>query len=121
MGGAEGYVLTRAQVHVDLEDLQKKLDTTSFAHKEDRDRLEAQIAQKESEQKAKLQEYDLKVQSEFDARERAERERESARGDAVAEKQRLASLLKVLLLSISPSSNAYAPSRLQLRSPTLTS
>jgi len=84
------------KVHGDLEELQKKLDNTSFAHKEERDRLEQQVAQKESEQKAKLQEYDLKVQSEFDARERAEREREAARGDAAAEKQRLAGLLKDL-------------------------
>jgi len=84
------------KVHGDLEDLQKRLDSTSFAHKEERDRLEQQISQKESEQKAKLQEYDLKVQSEFDARERAEREREAARGDAAAEKQRLAGLLKDL-------------------------
>lgn len=71
------------------------MDNTSFAHKEERDRLEQQISQKESEQKAKLQEYDLKVQAEFDARERAERDKEAARGDAEAEKRRLASLLKV--------------------------
>lgn len=61
--------------------------------------MEQQIAVKETEQKAKLVEYDLKVQSEFDARERAEREREAARGDAAAEKSRLASLLKVGILS----------------------
>jgi len=84
------------RVHTDLEDLQKRLDSTSFAHKEDRDRLERQIEQKETEQKAKLAEYDLKVQSEFDARERAEREREAARGDAAQEKQRLGSLLQDL-------------------------
>jgi len=84
------------RVHADVEELQKKLDSTSFAHKEDRDRLEAQINQKEVEQKAKLSEYDLKVQAEFDQREKAEREREAARGDAAAEKQRLASLLKDL-------------------------
>jgi len=84
------------KVHGDLETLQQKLDSTSFAHKEERDRLEQQVAQKEAEQKAKLAEYDQKVQNEFDARERAEREREAARGDAAAEKQRLASLLKDL-------------------------
>jgi len=84
------------QVHGNIENLQKQLDNTSFAHKEDRDRLEQQIAHKETEQKAKMQEYDLKVQAEFDARERAEREREAARGDAAAEKVRLASLLKDL-------------------------
>lgn len=84
------------RVHGDLESLQQKLDTTSFAHKEDRDRLEAQIAQKEAEQAAKVKEYDLKVQAEFDARERAEREREAAMGNAAAEKQRLSNLLKDL-------------------------
>jgi Ca2+-binding EF-hand superfamily protein len=84
------------KVHTDLEELQKRLDSTSFTHKEERDRLEAQISQKEAEQKAKLAEYDQKVQNEFDARERAEREREAARGDAAAEKTRLASLLKDL-------------------------
>jgi Ca2+-binding EF-hand superfamily protein len=84
------------KVHGDLESLQQKLDSTSFAHKEDRDRLEQQIQQKEVEQQAKLKEYDQKVQNEFDARERAEREREAARGDAAAEKQRLGSLLKDL-------------------------
>jgi len=88
--------LSVKKVHENLEELQKKLDSTSFAHKEDRDRLEQQIAVKETEQKAKLAEYDVKVQSEFDARERAEREREAARGDAAAEKQRLAGLLKDL-------------------------
>jgi Ca2+-binding EF-hand superfamily protein len=84
------------KVHENLEELQKKLDNTSFAHKEERDRLEQQIQQKQAEQDAKLKEYDLKVQSEFDARERAEREREAARGDAAKEQQRLASLLKDL-------------------------
>jgi Ca2+-binding EF-hand superfamily protein len=84
------------RVHGDLEELQKKLETTSFTHKEERDALESKIAVKEQEQQAKLVEYDRKVQNELDARERAERERESARGDAAAEKQRLASLLQDL-------------------------
>jgi len=84
------------RVHGDIESLQQKLDSTSFAHKEDRERLEREISAKEDQQKAKSAEYDLKVQAEFDARERAEREREAARGDASAEKARLASLLKDL-------------------------
>lgn len=87
------------QVHVDIEELQKKLDSTSFSHREERERLERAISQKEEAQKEKLKEYDQKVQNELDARERAEREREAARGDAAAEKQRLSSLLKVFLLS----------------------
>jgi len=84
------------RVHGDLEEMQRKLDTTSFAHKEDREKLERQIGQKEEEHKAKLQEYDLKVQQELDARERAEREREAARGDAESEKRRLEGLLQDL-------------------------
>jgi len=84
------------KVHTDLEGLQKQLENTSFSHKEEREQLQRQIDTKEQEQQAKLKEYDLKVQAEFDARERAERERESARGDAAAEKQRLAGLLKDL-------------------------
>jgi len=84
------------KVHSSVEELQTKLDNTSFSHKEERDRLERAISQKEDEQQAKTKEYDLKVQAEFDARERAEREREAARGDAAAEKNRLGSLLKDL-------------------------
>jgi Ca2+-binding EF-hand superfamily protein len=103
------------RVHNDLEELQKKLDTTSFAHKEDRDRLEQTIQQKEAESQAKLKDYDLKVQAEFDARERAERERESARGDAQAEKERLAGLLKDL------EEDASGYNRLRPSKPLLTS
>lgn len=88
--------LSVKKVHGDLEDLQKRLDSTSFAHQEERSRLERQIEQKESEQKAKLSEYDLKVQAELDARQRAEQERESARSNADQEKRRLESLLKDL-------------------------
>jgi len=84
------------RVHGDLEALQKQLENTSFAHKEERDKLERAIEQKEAEQKAKLAEYDQKVQAEFDARERAEREREAAQGNAEAEKKRLTQLLKDL-------------------------
>jgi len=104
VGGVKGTINTFLaekeasvkRVHGDLEELQKKLDSTSFAHKEERDQLERSIASKEAEQKAKLQEYDLKVQAELDARERAEREREAALGNAVSEKRRLDSLLKDL-------------------------
>jgi len=84
------------KVHKNVENLQLQLDNTSFAHKEEREQLQKQIETKEAEQKAKLHDLDLKVQAEFDARERAEREKEAARGDAAAEKARLASLLKDL-------------------------
>lgn len=83
-------------MHGDLEELQRKLENTSASHSEEREKLQRQVTQKEDEQKAKLQEYDLKVQTEFDARERAERERDASRGDADKEKARLASLLKDL-------------------------
>jgi len=88
--------LSVKKVHGDLEELQKKLDSTSFAHQEERDQLQKAIQTKESEQQSKLKEYDLKVQVEFDAREKAEREREAAKGNADAEKRRLESLLKDL-------------------------
>jgi len=88
--------LSVKKVHTDLEELQKQLDSTSFAHKEERDQLARQISAKEDEHKSKLQEYDLKVQAEFDARERAEREKEAARGNAEAEKRRLETLLQDL-------------------------
>jgi len=84
------------RVHGDLEDLQKQLDNTSFAAKEEREQLARTIAQKEEAQKAELAKYDDKVKAELEARERAEREREAARGNAEAEKQRLAGLLKDL-------------------------
>jgi Ca2+-binding EF-hand superfamily protein len=84
------------RVHGDVEDLQKRLDSTSFSHKEERDALERTIQQKESEQAAKLSEYDNKVKAELEGRERAEREREAARGNAEAEKRRLDGLLRDL-------------------------
>jgi Ca2+-binding EF-hand superfamily protein len=88
--------LSVKRVHGDLEELQKRLDNTSFAHKEEREQLERTISQKDSEQKAKLAEYDQKVQQELDAREKAERASEAAHGNAEAEKRRLESLLKDL-------------------------
>jgi len=84
------------RVHGDLEDLQKKLDNTSFSAREERESLERTIVQKEEAQKAELAKYDDKVKAELEARERAEREREAARGNAEAEKKRLASLLQDL-------------------------
>jgi len=102
-------------VHGDLEELQKKLDNTSFSHQEERAQLQRVIETKETEQVAKLKEYDLKVQSEFDARERAEREREAARGNAEQEKRRLESLLADL------EEDASGYNRLRPSKPLLTS
>jgi len=84
------------RVHTDIEQLQKQLDNTSFAQKEERDRLERTIAQKDEEQKAKLGELDSQIKRELQERERAEREREAAKGNAEAEKRRLENLLKDL-------------------------
>jgi len=81
------------RVHVDLEELQKKLDTASFASREEKERLEQTIQQKEQEQRAKLAELDAQVQRELQEREKAEREREAAKGNAEAEKRRLEALL----------------------------
>jgi len=107
--------LSVKRVHTDLEDLQKKLDNTSFAHQEEREKLQRDIQQKESDQASKLKEYDLKVQAEFDAREKAEREREAARGNADAEKRRLESLLQDL------EEDASGYNRLRPSKPMLTS
>lgn len=99
-GGVDRFVsekeLSIKKVHGEVEELQKQLETSHFSSRQEKERLEGIVQQKESEQKAKLQEYDLKIQAELDARERAEREREAARGDSEAEKKRLASLLKDL-------------------------
>jgi len=84
------------RVHGEVEGLQKQLENTSFSAKEERAALERTIADKEVAQQEKLVEYDKKVQAELEARERAEREREAARGNAEAEKKRLGSLLKDL-------------------------
>jgi Ca2+-binding EF-hand superfamily protein len=84
------------KVHEDLEGLQKQLDHTSSSHKEERERLERLIHEKEEEQKKKLAEYDANIRSALDEKERIERERESARGDAESEKKRLSTLLRDL-------------------------
>ncbi len=87
--------------------MQKQLETSHFSSRQEKERLEGIVQQKESEQKAKLLEYDLKIQSELDARERAEREREAARGDSESEKKRLANLLKVNNITIITSNSNF--------------
>lgn len=83
-------------VHADLESLQQKLDHTSSAHGEERARLERLISEKEAQQKQKVDELDAQVRNALAERERSERERESARGDADVERRKLATLLKDL-------------------------
>jgi len=104
VGGVKGkidaFLLEKEEsikrTHSDLEEIQRRLDTDRNLHGEERRRLEEQLALKESEQKKKLEEYDGKIQNMLDERERIEREKEAARGDAEQEKQRLSSLLKDL-------------------------
>lgn len=81
------------RVHGDLESLQQKLDHTSSAHTEERSRLERLISEKEAEQKRKVEEMDVQVKNALAERERIEREREAARGDADVERKKLAGLL----------------------------
>jgi len=84
------------RVHVDVEEIQKKLEHTSFANREEREKLERVLKDKEEEQNRKLQEYDAQIHKETTERERIEREREAARGDATLEKNRITNLLKDL-------------------------
>lgn len=84
------------KVHGDLEELQRKLEHSTNASREERERLEAQIRQKEAEQAAKLADLDGAVKRELEAREKAEREAEEHKGNAVAERARLQSLLNDL-------------------------
>jgi len=81
------------QIHSEIESIQAKLDSNTVSSRAEREALERQLAEKEATQAAKLQEMDARIQSGLDERERVEREREAARGDASAEKARLASLL----------------------------
>jgi len=79
--------------NTDLEEIKKTLDTAHFAHREDKERLEAEFNRKSEEQSRNLADLDKKVSLEAEARVAAENARDGARGDAAAEKQRLASLL----------------------------
>lgn len=84
------------RVHSDLESLQQKLEHTSIENRTERERLERQISEKEVEQQKKVAELDTQVQGAIAERERVEREREAARGDAQSERTKLAGLLKDL-------------------------
>jgi Ca2+-binding EF-hand superfamily protein/Skp family chaperone for outer membrane proteins len=84
------------RVHADLESLQQKFEHTSVSNREERAKLERQISEKEAEQKRKTDELDTKVKQALEEKERSEREREAARGDADQERRKLAGLLKDL-------------------------
>jgi Ca2+-binding EF-hand superfamily protein len=101
------------RVHGDLEELQHKLEHTSTANREERERLERQIAEREAEQSKKVADLDSQVKKALEDRERTEREREAARGDADQERKKLAGLLADL------EDDALAYSRLRPSKPVL--
>jgi len=84
------------KVHEVLDELEKKLEHTSTANREERAILERQIAEKEADQKKKVEDLDTQVRNATAERERSEREMEAARGDADQERKKLATLLSDL-------------------------
>lgn len=84
------------KVHGDLEALQKQYEQSTYSSREEREKLEALIRQKEAEQAQKLAELDSSVKRELEAREKAEREAEEHKGNAAAERARLQMLLNDL-------------------------
>jgi len=84
---------TVKRVHGDLDSLQQKLEHTSSTNREERERLERQIAEREAEQQKKVADLDAQVKRSLEEKERSEREREAARGDAEQERRKLAGLL----------------------------
>jgi len=84
------------KVHNDLTALEEKLNNTAVTSKEERDRLERQIADKEVEQQRKVGELDEQVKRALVEKEAVEREKEAARGDAAAERKKLSTLLSDL-------------------------
>jgi Ca2+-binding EF-hand superfamily protein len=101
------------RVHGDVEALQEKLEHTSTANREERERLERQIAEKEAEQNKKVADLDAQVKHALEEREKVEREREAARGDADQERKKLQGLLADL------EDDALAYSRLRPSKPVL--
>jgi len=84
------------RIHGAVEELQQQLEHTSTSNRAERDRLERQIADKEVEQAKKVEDLDAQVKKALEERERSEREREAARGDADQERKKLAGLLSDL-------------------------
>jgi len=81
------------RVHSDLEQLQEKLEHTSSANREERERLERQVAEREAAQKKQVEDLDAQVKKALEERERSEREREASRGEAEQERKKLSGLL----------------------------
>jgi Ca2+-binding EF-hand superfamily protein len=84
------------KVHDDLAALEAKLENTSFTHKEEREKLERLVVEKEAEQQRKVGELDEQVKRSIAEKEAVEREKEAARGDAAAERKKLSTLLSDL-------------------------
>jgi len=84
------------KVHEELSSLETRLQNTSANAQEERAKLEGLIAQKESEQAAKVGALDEEVKRAIAEKERVEREKEAARGDASAERKKLSTLLSDL-------------------------
>jgi len=85
-----------AKVHSELSSLEERLASTSVTHKEERERLERLISEKEAEQARKVADLDASVQKALAEKEAVEREKEAARGDAAAERKKLSLLLSEL-------------------------
>jgi len=102
------------RVHSEVESLQQKLEHTSVNNKAEREVLERKIAESEVEQQKKVSELDSQVKKALEERERSEREREAARGDADQERKKLAGLLADL------EDDALSYSRLRPSKPVLT-
>jgi len=101
------------RVHGEVEQLQEKLEHTSTANREERAALERQIADREAEQSKKVVDLDAQVKHALEEREKVEREREAARGDADQERKKLQGLLSDL------EDDALAYSRLRPSKPVL--
>jgi len=101
------------RVHSEVDSLQQKLESTSASNREERAALAQQIAVKEEESNRKVADLDTQVKRALEEKERVERERENARGDADQERRKLANLLGDL------ESDALAYDRLRPSKPIL--
>jgi len=102
-----------ANVHGDLENLQKQLESTSLSATAERQRLEQLIAQREAEQKAKVEAYDAEVKNALAQAEAAERASEEHKGNAAAERKRI----EILMGDLEEDAHSYTrlrPSKAQL-------
>jgi len=81
------------KVHHEVESLQQQLQETSSSNVAERQRLQQEIADKEAASAQKVAALDAQVRKTIEEKERIERERENARGDADQERKKLAGLL----------------------------